>query len=35
MLAFQLDVPATLVEARKSFIIRIEDVTGPVLVLSK
>lgn len=35
MLAFQLDVPATLVEARKRFIIRIEDVTGPVLELSK
>jgi hypothetical protein len=35
MLALRLEAPAALVEKRKRFVVKIEDVTGPVLELSK
>jgi hypothetical protein len=35
MVAMSVEAPAALVDKRKRFVIRIEDVTGPVLELSK
>ena len=35
MVALRVEAPASIVEARKRFVLRIEDVTGPVLELVK
>ena len=35
MLALRVEAPASLIEKRKRFVVKIEDVSGPVLELSK